>query len=770
MSAKISIMFVVLFCSYLTAIPQTTVKIYGVVSDAKTGELLPAATVINNNDIQNSAITNVYGYYLLTIKSNEMVNIQVSYVGYQNKSFFLNLSNDTILNINLVPGVELGEFTVSASEISNRKLTQIGKMGLTREAIKYAPSLAGESNIMVALKTLPGVSAGKEGSSELFVRGGSHDQNLILLDKSPVYNLNHAFGLLSVFNSSALKNVSLYKGGIPSEFGGRLSSVLDVSVNEGNRKSFSGDFTVSTIAATATAEGPIIKDKASFLISVRRSWPDILVSGISKGNNSDLSIGYYFMDINAKTNFSFKKKHHFYLSYYTGQDKLFAKNNSESQKSEMNQGWGNTIASARYQSVSGNGSFNEALVYYSSYNEFELNGINSTENLSSQENRSELNEFGFKTSKEWGAGNYFKYKVGVNGLYRSVQPPFKILLENGNENEIVNSITEHQKELGAFASTNYSNKKVDVQFGLRTSMFGEQLSNYFSLEPRLSILFQANDALSFKAGAMRNTQSIFAMPKSVQGMPGYTWLPTTGNLKPQSSWQTSAGVNWKTGRLNIDAEAYYKWMKNVAGNYMYPSKLYQSTQWYDIVEQGSGRAYGLDILSQYTGKEFQINLKYSLSRTEHSFSSVLSGQWIPADYDIRHDFTLTGLWTIQENEQKKKWFTGNFALHSGIPISMPTQSIKSMMPVLNKENYHFDFSYFDYYSQPNNIRTKLYHRLDLGFHMQKSLPKGFRTWSLGLINAYNRQNPYSIYKDGTGNFKQLVLFPIMPFVSFKRSF
>jgi outer membrane receptor protein involved in Fe transport len=260
------------------------------------------------------------------------------------------------------------------------------------------------------------------------------------------------------------------------------------------------------------------------------------------------------------------------------------------------------------------------------------------------------------------------------------------------------------------------------------------------------------------------------MPKSVQGMPGYTWLPTTGNLKPQSSWQTSAGFNWQKGKLNVDAEIYYKWLENIAGNYLYPSKLYQSTQWYDIIEQGNGRAYGLDILSQYVAKEFQINLKYSLSKAEHSFSSVLNGQWIPADYDIRHDFSLTGLWTVQENEQKKKWFSGNFALHSGIPISLPIQSIKSMMPVLNEENYHFDFSYFDYYKQPNNARIKLYHRLDFGFNMEKKLNKGNRTWSVGVINAYNRQNPYSIYKDGDGNFKQLVLFPIMPFVSFKRSF
>lgn len=436
----------------------------------------------------------------------------------------------------------------------------------------------------------------------------------------------------------------------------------------------------------------------------------------------------------------------------------------------MTQGWGNTIASARYQSASGNGSFNEALVYFSSYNESDLNRIHSLENKSSQENRSELKEFGFKTSKDLGLGQNFSIKFGVDGLYRSIQPPFKLIVANGIENQIKNSQTVHQKELSAFASSSYSPGKFNIQFGLRTSMFGEQLADYFSFEPRLSIIHNASKALSLKMGAMRNTQSVFAMSKSIQGMPAYTWLPATGNLKPQSSWQTSAGVNWQKGKFNIDAEAYYKWMENIAGNYLYPSNLYQSSQWHDIIEQGKGRAYGFDVLSQFTSRQLQVNFKYSLSKTEHSFSSFLNGQWIPANYDIRHDFSLTGAWSVQENEQRKKWFLGNFALHSGSPITLPTLSIKSMMPVHNEENYEFDFSHLDYYNQPNNARTKLYHRLDFGFNMQKTQTKGFRTWSLGIINVYNRKNPYSIYKDGNGNFKQLVLFPIMPFVSFKKSF
>ncbi len=765
-------LYILLVCVLfnLAATAQNTVKVFGVVSDAETAELLQSATIKSTSGTQVGAISNVYGYYSLNIPQNEPTEIQVSFVGYKTQKFQLKQSVDTLLNILMVPGIELDEYTVSANKNTYSSKTQIGQLALTGEAIKWAPSLAGESNIMSVLKTLPGLSAGKEGSSELFVRGGSHDQNLILLDKSPVYNLNHAFGLLSVFNSSAIKNVSLFKEGIPSEFGGRLSSVLDVSVKEGNRKNYTGDFTISTVAATATAEGPIVKDKASFLISARRSWPDILVTGITAGNQNDIVLGYYFMDINAKANFSVGEKHHFYISYYTGQDKLFAKSEAAEQKSKMEQGWGNNIASARYQSVSENGAFNDALLYYSSFNEFETNGIKSIENTTKQQNKSELNEFGFKASREFSIGNYFKFKFGTDGLLRSIQPPYKVSEENGSSSEIKNAEPVNQKELAVFASTVYSTNRFDIVFGLRTSMFGEQLSGYFSLEPRLSVYYHLSNTFSLKAGAMRNTQSVYAMPKSVQGMPGYTWLPTTGHLKPQSSWQTSMGVNWQKRKINFDAEVYYKWMENIIGNYLYPSNLYQSTQWYDIIDQGTGRAYGLDFLVQYNANDFQINVKYALGKSEHSFPTVLNGLWIPANYDIRHDFSLDGLWSVQKNEQKKKWFTGNFALHSGVPVSLPAQSIQSMNPVLNEENYPFDFSYLDYYSQPNNARLKLYHRLDVGFHMQKKLAKGHRTWSAGVINVYNRQNPYSIYKDSNGNFKQVVMFPIMPFASFKRSF
>lgn len=764
-----SFLFLFFVVNVMVVFSQKTVKIYGVVSDAKTDERLQAATIKNNTDLSNSTTSNFYGYYLLIVPSSTNVNIEVSFVGYQTQFFYLNLKKDTLLDINLSPGVKLKEFTVSAPKTRNTR-RQIGQLELSEDAIRWAPAFAGENNIMLALKAMPGVSAGKEGSSELFVRGGSHDQNLILLDKIPVYNLNHAFGLMSVFNSSALKNVSLFKGAIPAVYGGRLSSVLDISVKEGNRKKYDGDVSISTIASTFTVEGPVIKDKASFLVSARRSWPDILIRGMSNNNNGGLVLGYYFMDINAKTNFSINKKHHFYFSGYLGKDMFFADNKEEDQESSMNQGWGNKMISMRYQSISENSSFNDVLLYFSSYNEFDENWINASDINMSNKNGSNLGEFGFKLSKEFSGGSYVKYKFGLNGLHRIIQQPEKEIEDDNVNNQTVKKPEVIQKEISGYASAHFLSGNFGLQIGLRSNFYNSGISEMPLFEPRLSFLYKINKSFSIKAGAMRNSQSVFAMPKSTLGMPGYTWLPTSGKVKTQTSWQISHGISFNRKKFGLDVEAYYKKLENIIGNYMYPSSLYQSTQWFDIIDQGRGKAVGIDFLSTYNSDEFSVNLKYSLSKTLHSFPTVLNGKWIPADYDIRNDLVVMCNWILQEKNDKKKWITGKFSAHSGRPISMPVQSIKSFFPVLSNEHYSFDFTFLDYYRKPNNIRLNTFHRLDLGIHFQKKQIKGERTWSVGILNVYNRKNPYSIYKNQSGEFKQVVLFPIMPFVAFNKSF
>ncbi|TAJ09357.1 TonB-dependent receptor [Marinilabiliaceae bacterium JC017] len=771
MYKQITLSLTVLFflsCCYTQA--QSSVRIFGTITDARSGEALPATTIWNQPQ-QTGTVTNGYGYYIINATPGASL-LQVSFIGYQTKTIALELQTDTLLNIQLTPGLQLRELTVTApSSEGVASRLQPGRLQLPINEIVWAPAIGGESNLMASLKNLPGVSAGKEGASELFVRGGSHDQNLILLDGSPVYNLNHAFGLLSVFNTSTIKHVNLYKGAIPAQYGGRLSSVLDVAVREGNKQRYHGDFTLSTVAAGLTAEGPIVKDKASFLLSVRRSWPDLLVTGIaSQVDNGEYIPGLYFMDINGKVNFTINQKHHFYLSYYTGQDKVFLKSHDKLQKAHMQQGWGNHLASARWNTILPSGGFSDVTLHYSTFYEFENFKSTYQDNSQSQNRRSDLEEWSVKANIEWPLNDRYKLLTGGEGYWRRIRVPHVTSRDN-DETAGGETPAEYQRGAALYATGHYTNGPLAMQLGLRANIYGYHLSDYVSVEPRLSINYHLNDNLSLKTGAMYNTQALYAMSKSSNGFPGYTWIPLTGHLKPQQAWQVSAGFHWRPApHLSLDVEGYYKWMRHLAGNYLYSSVLFTADHWYEMIDQGRGQAYGCEFLAEYIHPKWDVRLAYTLGKVESSFPSVNDGAWFPFDYDIRHDMTLTGAWHLYANEKNKGWITGNFALHSGTPVTLPSQSIKSMMPLFAGEDYWFDFSSLDHYTQPNNQRMKTYHRLDLGFHMEKKKTKGSRTWSFGIINAYNRQNSYIHFRDDKGKFKQLVMFPIMPFVSFKRSF
>ncbi len=591
------------------------------------------------------------------------------------------------------------------------------------------------------------------------------------MDGSPVYNLNHAFGLLSVFNSTTLKHVNLFKGGIPARYGGRLSSVLDVSVREGNKKQMKGDFTLSTIAAGITAEGPIVKEKASFLFSVRRSWPDLLVTGIaSQVQDGNVVPGLHFLDVNGKVNVTLWKKHQFYLSYYTGQDKLFLKSRDDDMKTNMDQGWGNHLGALRWNTMDNKGGFTEVSLHYSRFYEFEQYTFTQSDGKRNQLQTSGMQEYGVKASYQRPLNDKFRIQLGTEGFWRLFELPHKQYEEH---EEISRYGGEEHTQLGAagFVSVHYNSHPLVIELGVRSSVFGHQLFDHVSIEPRLSANYYLSNRFSFKAGAMYNVQPMYALTKTTNGFPGYTWIPLADSFKPQTGYQFSGGFHWQAGAsLHFDVEGYFKRSQNLAGNYLHPSFLYSANQYRETIEQGEGQFYGCDVLAEYRGSSWNIRMGYSWSKGEVSFPSVNHGQWFPSDFDLRHDLSLTGSWHIYMKEKSKGWLTGNFALHSGTPVTLPSQAIESPVNQFIGKDTWFNAPSADYYNGPNNYRLKTYHRLDLGFHMERQKRRGTRTWSLGLINVYNRMNPYIIYRDEKAQFKQLVMFPIMPFVSFKRSF
>ncbi|MCW3788807.1 TonB-dependent receptor [Plebeiibacterium sediminum] len=763
----ILIFLTVIPLTYSTLQSQNTIKISGTITDIYTGEVLPNATIYNYT-FSNGCTSNNHGYYYMNINSTiDSITFDISYIGYLTEQISLKTFKDTCLNIKLKPGLRLNEFEITAKK-TNGISNKMGLHNLPIADILYTPVLLGEANLISLLKTLPGVSSGKEGASELYVRGGNYDQNLILLDEAPIYNLNHAFGLISVFNASTIKNVNLYKGGIPSVFGRRLSSVLDVTTRDGNKKRFAGGIDFSTLSGALYLEGPIVKEKVSFLFSARRSWIDKLASPLI--NSSDQKMKLYFYDINGKINWVINNKNKLYLSYYKGQDEFDVQLKDPSSKSIMEQGWGNHLGSLRWNTILNSGAFIQLTGYFTKFSEFNNNSGKYYNSYSKEESYSTLLETGIKGSANWPLGQKSSIKTGFDLLHNTINPPIKKSIQDSVISNITSQHDVNFNSYGVYSEYFYNSRKFFLKVGLRTDLFSGSDKNYIYVQPRLNATYQLSKALMAKCSSMRNVQPFYVIKKNNNGFPAYAWLPLVNNLNPQESWQISIGINWAKKFWMLDIESYYKTIKNQFSNYRYPYDIYSSYNWVDLIDKGKGRAYGIEILNTIKNKGWNIRTSYTLAKSEFSSTDIAYGKWIPSDYDIRHDASMIITKDIKNQKNKRNWFAANFTFHSGIPFSLPTLSYSSKANILNNVDYDFKSSDIDYYSYPNNYRLKAYHRLDLSYNIQLNKKNGSRTWSIGIINTYNRKNQYIIYRANNNNFKQLTLFPIMPFISFKKQF
>ena len=547
-----------IFCFNLLHITkgQENVKITGRIYDAKSYEALSYSNVVAiNQDVGTT--TDVFGNYSLVVNKGK-INLKSSFIGYQSDNIVFFATGDTVINIYLQKGIKLSEYIVYANNNAVINSQHVGSLSLPIKDIEFAPSVGGESNLIASLKTLPGVSAGKEGNSELNVRGGRFDQNLILLDEVPVYNINHSFGLLSLFNSTTIKSVVLHKGAIPVSYGGRLSSVLRIATKEGNKKEIKGCASVSTVATSLMLEGPIIKDKTSFLLSMRRSWPDLLVRVGSEFASSDFVPILYFMDINAKINHQFNENNHLYVSYYTGRDKLGLMATPEENYAESNQGWGNNLFSTRFYNRLKNGMNLNSSVYYTRFYEFaeqkmEVEGV-----IKKQTEKSHMAEFGVKLYLSNNINSKFKYDLGGE-LYRRIFEMPVINYAYGNLQNNYSYDLEKQNGGALFCSLDYHFLPFDFSAGVRMDIFKGSSKIYSTLQPRLALKYIYSNRLTFKTGMMTNVQSTAALHKANNGFPGYSWIPLTNEMKPQKSQQYSIGMHYKvSNRLYFDTEVYYK--------------------------------------------------------------------------------------------------------------------------------------------------------------------------------------------------------------------
>ena len=745
------------------------VTVFGHISDAESGEYLSGAHVISGS---TGTISNDYGFYSLQLQTGDHL-LEFQYLGYQTITKEILLSANTRIDIRMTPGIEIEEVSVSGKRKQQYLIeeSEIGQYRIHAKKLERLPFFVGEADIMKSLQLLPGISVGAEGSSNVDIRGGSSDQNLVLLDEVPVYNQNHAFGLVSVFNNDAIKEARIFKGGVSSKYGGRLSGVSSIWMKEGNLIKHKQSLTLSTIAGSVILEGPIKKGKSSYMISGRRSFLDLLYSGVMLlSNTKGTQPGFSFYDVNAKLNFKLKEKHHLFWSLYVGRDKFFMKNKESGEKYNLSFGWGNITSSLRLNSVLSEKMFSNFTLYYSFLDNNQKNVIETNEFKSVNTLTSKTNEYGAKVSFDYTINSIQKLQFGLNTSIQYFNPvvmkwddPAQHYTTSGNQFLLFSfsPYIEDRISLGKFVITP----------GLRAAYFNNNESAYFRLEPRLNISMHLDPSNTFMAGFTTMNQPIFQLYNSVYGWPVDFWLPYWSNLQPSHSWQVSAG--WKrklfTGST-LTLEGYYKKMTNL---------IYVDQPVEDFVSSDdnyrlnilSGVSYGIELLYQFDYNILNGWLSYTYSRSLRSFDSDPTNKCFPFQYDRPHYLNLVLNYNFRNNKEIKRYISSNLNFRSGIPYLLSTQYFPGNSPPLFQNGYYYNFQNLEYFPKTANTRMKNYFRVDISYSSEKKIKNGSRTWNFSILNLTNTQNPYMIYRDNNdGKLKQLVLFPIMPAISYKRTF
>ena len=782
---------------------QKKINVSGFVRDSATGENLINANVYEKESMTGT-ITNEYGFYSLSLEDGSTMLVY-SFVGYKKKQLEINLLKDTVINVELELLSELEEVKVYGSEVSKVERTQMSMVEIPTSTLSKIPVLLGEPDILKVIQLLPGVQSGTEGTSGIYVRGGGPDQNLFLLDGVPVYNASHLFGFFSVFNPAAINTVKLYKGGFPARFGGRLSSVVDIRMKEGNNKEVKGEFSIGLISSRFSLEGPIKKDKTSFIISGRRTYLDLLARPIIKAaNNSsdgyDYTGGYYFYDLNAKINHIFSERSRLYFSSYLGLDKAYTIEEGYyvndhvrfNEKYEAGLKWGNMTHALRWNYVYDPKLFSNVTLTYSKYN-FNVGEEalvrNTRENTRTEDifdYNSGIEDFAAKIDFDFFPAQKHSVKFGVENIFHSFSPGVNHVkyTEEGVQEEAAdttygnNNVRANELRLYAEDIIDLSSR-FKINIGGHFSLFNVQGKAYTSFEPRASLRFLGSEKWSLKASYAKMSQYIHLLTTSTISLPTDLWLPSTRRVEPQISHQWALGGFYKLPKgFDVSVELFYKSMNNLIEYKEGASFTGISAGWESKIESGSGEAYGMEVLLEKSVGKTTGWLGYTLSKSDRKFENLNFGKTFPAKYDRRHDISLALTHKFSDRmDVGATWVfgTGNAT----------TLALQKYPP-----GYYVDFhtgNYdIEYYGSRNNYRQPNYHRLDIGINFHKQKKRGVRTWSIGVYNAYNRQNPFYLYwgYDNVGGYndqgwyyedseralKQVSLFPLIPSISYSYKF
>ncbi len=743
------------------------ITISGYVKDAKNGESLLGVSIYSTN-LKNGATTNQYGFYSLTVSSADTIGLIYSYMGYNPQIKKIKVKENTVLNILLIEkSNEINEVVINASRNNNNvEKPQMGVIDIPIQQIKTLPAIAGERDLMKIVQLLPGVQSGQEGTTGFFVRGGSSGQNLVQLDEATIYNPNHLFGLFSSFNINAIKNVQLIKGGFPANYGGRLSSILDVQMKEGNNQKFSGAGGIGLLSSNLTLEGPIIKNKSSFIISARRSYADLLVRPfLPKKGNKTL---YYFYDINAKVNYTFNAKNKVFLSVFKGLDKA-----EYTGANALNYGinFGNKTATLRY-----NHQFNSKLFSNTSviYNDYHLS-LSTLQNKYVAQVYSGISDWNAKTDFDYYANNKNKLKLGVNYTYSIFSPASTSakIPKNGKINTIKPDSIPHQYStlIAFYAKDEITfSDKLSADLGIRVPVFIKSNSYYKFIEPRATVKYSINSKTSIKAAYTEMNQFIHLVPSSTASLPTDIWISSGKNVKPQKSRQVALGVfkNFKNNEIETSIEFYYKDMRNQV-LFKEGTQPLLSNSINQLLVFGHGSSYGAEFFVKKNFGKLTGWVSYTLSKTTQQFDSLNYGNQFPFTYDKRHNFNVVASYGLN-----KKWtFSADFVFTSGAAFTLPVGKI----PVFAGGTL-YDGIYLDYTNR-NNYRYRPYNRLDISaiYHKPRKIrgKKYDSEWVFSIYNVYSRRNPYFIVLSTDPVTKapkatEISLIPILPSVSFNFKF
>lgn len=751
--------------------------ISGTVRDQQTGETIIGATVTLKAEKASNTLSNAYGFYSFSMVAGSYQMI-TSFTGYTPDTMAVQVTNDLVVNIGLIPrSAGLDEVIVTSKrqgEYIAKSIMGVDKLNMAE--INRMPVLLGERDVLKTIQLMPGYKPAGEGSSGFNVRGGGTDQNLILLDEAPVYNASHLFGFFSTFNSDAIKDVSVYKGGMPAQYGGRLSSVVDIKMKDGNSKALDVEGGLGLIASRLSISAPIVKDKGSFMVSGRRTYADAFLGLIKDTGQGKQNL--FFYDLNLKANYTLGKKDRVYLSGYFGRDELVLGKNFATN-------WGNKTGTLRWNHVFGNRLFSNTSFMYSNFDYQVKADVGGT----SFNIISEIEDLNFKQDFDWNVSNKSKLRFGLNGIYHTIAPGS--VTTNNATGGIASPVqTRYSVECATYFSHEWkANDRFEMIYGARLSSIdvlgggsfstydkngnilstktykkSEKVVSYLNVEPRFSASYNVSTRSTAKVSYNRNVQNLHLLTNATSNAPYDVWLQSTNNIKPEIADQVALGYYLKLnqGKYEFSTEVYYKALQNQV-DYRNAAVILGNDNVERELLYGTGRAYGAEFLLRKKTGRWKGWVGYTLSKVEKKIDGINDGRYFNARQDRPHDVSIVAMYDLSS-----KWsFSSNWVYTSGIAVTLPTGKYEA-----NGQTVFL-------YDGRNQERFPAYHRLDVsatyepGKHKERKYKS---SWVFSLYNAYGRANAFAInFRDKKGDATQTeavqtTLFTFVPGVTWNFKF